>query len=69
MRTFERLQASPDFKSIFTPLEKMAKVDDYTVELVSKAAYPLVLQTATYIFPMTASFTQAKQPKVMTKLS
>lgn len=54
--TFERLQASPDFKSIFTPYEKMVKVDDYTVELVSKAAYPLVLQTATYIFPMDSKF-------------
>ncbi|MEZ9793513.1 ABC transporter substrate-binding protein, partial [Vibrio splendidus] len=54
--TFERLQASPDFKSIFTPYEKMVKVDDYTVELISKAAYPLVLQTATYIFPMDSKF-------------
>ncbi|MDA0150051.1 ABC transporter substrate-binding protein [Vibrio sp. LaRot3] len=54
--TFERLKNSPDFKAIFEPYEKMTKVDDYTVELVSKGAYPLVLQTATYIFPMDSKF-------------
>ncbi|RZR07336.1 ABC transporter substrate-binding protein [Vibrio vulnificus] len=54
--TFDRLKESPDFKAIFEPYEKMVKVDDYTVELVSKGAYPLVLQTATYIFPMDSKF-------------
>ncbi|ENW4831938.1 ABC transporter substrate-binding protein [Vibrio vulnificus] len=54
--TFDRLKDSPDFKAIFEPYEKMVKVDDYTVELVSKGAYPLVLQTATYIFPMDSKF-------------
>ncbi|HDY7832115.1 TPA: ABC transporter substrate-binding protein [Vibrio vulnificus] len=54
--TFARLKDSPDFKAIFEPYEKMVKVDDYTVELVSKGAYPLVLQTATYIFPMDSKF-------------
>lgn len=54
--TFNRLKSSPDFKAIFDPYEKMVKVDDYTVELVSKGAYPLVLQTATYIFPMDSKF-------------
>ncbi|MDN3697582.1 MULTISPECIES: ABC transporter substrate-binding protein [Vibrio] len=58
--TFERLQNSPDFKSIFTPYEKLVKVDDYTVELISKAPYPLVLQTATYIFPMDSKFYSGK---------
>jgi peptide/nickel transport system substrate-binding protein len=38
----------------------MVKVDDYTVELVSKGAYPLVLQTATYIFPMDSKFYSGK---------
>ncbi|MCE7628953.1 ABC transporter substrate-binding protein, partial [Vibrio fluvialis] len=54
--TFQRLQNSPDFKAIFEPYEKMVKVDDNTVDLVSKGAYPLVLQTATYIFPMDSKF-------------
>ncbi len=54
--TFERLQVSPDFKAIFEPFEKLVKVDDYTIDLVSKGAYPLVLQSATYIFPMDSKF-------------
>ncbi|QIA64577.1 ABC transporter substrate-binding protein [Vibrio astriarenae] len=54
--TFDRLKESPDFKAIFEPYEKMVKVDDYTVEIISKGAYPLVLQTATYIFPMDSKF-------------
>ena len=58
--TFDRLKDSPDFKAIFEPYEKMVKVDDYTVELVSKGAYPLVLQTATYIFPMDSKFYSGK---------
>ncbi|QXO17331.1 ABC transporter substrate-binding protein [Vibrio ostreae] len=58
--TFDRLQSSPDFKAIFEPYEKMVKVDDYTVDLVSKGAYPLVLQTATYIFPMDSKFYSGK---------
>jgi peptide/nickel transport system substrate-binding protein len=58
--TFERLQHSPDFKAIFSPFEKMVKVDDYTVDIVSKKAFPLVLQTATYIFPMDKAFYTGK---------
>jgi peptide/nickel transport system substrate-binding protein len=58
--TFERLQHSPDFKAIFAPFEKMVKVDDYTVDIVSKKAFPLVLQTATYIFPMDKAFYTGK---------
>ncbi|AVH31615.1 ABC transporter substrate-binding protein [Vibrio fluvialis] len=58
--TFQRLQNSPDFKAIFEPYEKMVKVDNNTVDLVSKGAYPLVLQTATYIFPMDSKFYTGK---------
>ncbi|MCE0493706.1 ABC transporter substrate-binding protein [Vibrio salinus] len=58
--TFKRLKDSPDFKAIFEPYEKMVKVDDYTVDLVSKGPYPLVLQTATYIFPMDSKFYSGK---------
>ncbi|MDC0612155.1 ABC transporter substrate-binding protein [Vibrio sp.] len=58
--TFKRLKNSPDFKAIFEPYEKMVKIDDYTVDLVSKAPYPLVLQTATYIFPMDSKFYSGK---------
>lgn len=58
--TFNRLKDSPDFKAIFNPFEKIVKVDDYTVDLVSKGAFPLVLQTATYIFPMDSKFYSGK---------
>ncbi len=58
--TFNRLKDSPDFKAIFNPFEKIVKVDDYTVDLVSKGAFPLVLQTATYIFPMDSKFYTGK---------
>jgi peptide/nickel transport system substrate-binding protein len=58
--TFDRLKDSPDFKAIFEPYEKLVKIDDYTVELVSKGAYPLVLQTATYLFPMDSKFYSGK---------
>ncbi|MEH6531342.1 MAG: ABC transporter substrate-binding protein [Photobacterium frigidiphilum] len=58
--TFNRLKSSPDFKAIFEPYTAMKKVDDYTVELISKGPYPLVLQTATYIFPMDSKFYTGK---------
>ncbi len=58
--TFERLQSSPDFKNIFDPYEKIVKVDDNTFDLVTKGPYPLVLQTATYIFPMDSKFYTGK---------
>jgi len=54
--TFNRLKTSQDFKNVFSPYEKLVKVDDYTVELVSFEPYPLVLQTATYLFPMDSQF-------------
>ncbi|CAM2879738.1 ABC transporter substrate-binding protein [Vibrio rarus] len=58
--TFARLKDSPDFKAIFAPFEKVTKVDDYTFDLVSKGAFPLVLQTAAYIFPMDSKFYTGK---------
>ena len=54
--TFNRLKTSADFKNVFSPYEKLVKIDDYTVEIVSFKPYPLVLQTATYIFPMDSKF-------------
>ncbi|MGJ8581447.1 MAG: ABC transporter substrate-binding protein, partial [Psychromonas sp.] len=54
--TFNRLKESQDFKAVFSPYEKLVKIDDYTVELVSYEPYPLVLQTATYLFPMDSKF-------------
>ena len=54
--TFDRLKASPDFKGIFEQFAEAKVVDDYTVDLVTKAPFPLVLHSATYIFPMDSAF-------------
>jgi len=54
--TFNRLKTSADFKAIFSPYSALNKIDDYTVDIVSTEPYPLVLQTATYIFPMDSQF-------------
>jgi len=54
--TFNRLKTSPDFKALFEPFESARKVDDLTVDIVTKAPYPLGLNLATYIFPMDREF-------------
>jgi len=54
--TFDRLKRSADFKGIFAPFDSMNIVDKYTIDLVTKEPYPLVLHTATYIFPMDSQF-------------
>ena len=58
--TFHRLQNSPDFKGIFTPFTDVVKVDDYTIDVKTEKGFPLVLQTATYIFPMDSKFYSGK---------
>ncbi len=54
--TVERLKKSADFKAIFAPFSEVKAVDDYTVELVTDKPFPLVLNAATYIFPMDSEF-------------
>ena len=54
--TFERLKQSPDFKALFEPFAGAKAIDDHTVDLVTKGPYPLVLNLATYIFPMDRAF-------------
>lgn len=54
--TFDRLKESADFKGIFAPFTDVEVVDDYTFDLKTAEAYPLVLHTATYIFPMDSAF-------------
>ncbi len=61
--TFDRLRNSPDFKAVFEPFEGIKVVDEYTFELVTKKAYPLVLNAATYIFPMDSAFYSGKDDK------
>lgn len=54
--TFDRLKESPDFKGIFANFTDVEIIDDYTFDLKTSGAYPLVLHTATYIFPMDSAF-------------
>lgn len=54
--TFNRLKSSPDFKGVFEQFEALNIIDDHTFDLVTKGAYPLVLHSATYIFPMDSKF-------------
>ena len=54
--TVDRLKQSPDFKALFEPFVGAKAVDDLTVDLITKRPYPLVLNLATYIFPMDRAF-------------
>lgn len=54
--TFDRMLESPDFKGVFTAFEAIKVVDEHTFDLVTKEPYPLVLHSATYIFPMDSKF-------------
>ncbi len=54
--TIERLKSSPDFKGIFSAWTSATAVDDYTVEIKTAGPSPLVLHTATYVFPMDKDF-------------
>ncbi|MCW7551558.1 ABC transporter substrate-binding protein [Endozoicomonas gorgoniicola] len=54
--TFDRLRSSPDYKAIFEAFAELKVIDDYTIDLVTKKPFPLVLNNATYIFPMDSEF-------------
>ncbi|QYX56067.1 ABC transporter substrate-binding protein [Roseovarius sp. SCSIO 43702] len=54
--TIERLKSSPDFKGIFSGWTSATAIDDYTVEVKTDGPSPLILHTATYVFPMDKDF-------------
>lgn len=54
--SFNRYKKSGDFKAVFEPYTELKKVDDFTVDLVAKEPYPLVLANATYLFVMDSKF-------------
>ena len=54
--TVERLMKSPDFKAIFEAVAEVKIIDEYTVDIITKSPFPLLLNTATYIFPMDSKF-------------
>ena len=61
--TYDRLKNSPDFKGIFANFKALNVIDDKTIELVTDGPYPLVMHTATYIFPMDSKFFDGKDDK------
>jgi peptide/nickel transport system substrate-binding protein len=54
--TFERVRKSIDFKGLFEPFVGVKVIDDYTIDIVTKKPYALLLNMATYIFPMDRKF-------------
>jgi len=54
--SFNRISNSVDFKGVFAPYEKMVKIDDYTVDLISKDIYPLALANMSYLFVLDKKF-------------
>ncbi|WP_419788378.1 ABC transporter substrate-binding protein [Pseudodesulfovibrio sp.] len=54
--TLDRFRKSEDFKGLFEPFAEAKVIDKYTVDLITKKPYGLVLNMATYIFPMDKAF-------------
>lgn len=54
--TLNRFRQSADFKGLFEPFEEPVMIDDYTIDLKTKKPYPLMLNMATYIFPLDNEF-------------
>lgn len=58
--TLNRLKTSIDYKGLFEVFEPAVAVDEYTVDIKTKEVYPLLLNMATYIFPMDSKFYSGK---------
>ncbi len=54
--TFERFYNSADFKGLFEPFAGCTVVDDHTVDIRTKKPYALLINMATYIFPLDSQF-------------
>jgi peptide/nickel transport system substrate-binding protein len=54
--TFDRMRKSIDYKGLIEPFEGIKIIDDYTVDIVTKKPYPLLLNMATYFFAMDSEF-------------
>ncbi|MDD2604617.1 MAG: ABC transporter substrate-binding protein [Desulfobacterales bacterium] len=54
--TVNRMKQSVDFKGLFEAFETPVIVDDYTVDIKTNKPYSLVLNMATYIFPLDSVF-------------
>ena len=67
--SFDRMKKSVDFKGLVEPFVGVGVIDDYTVDIVTTKAYPLLLNMATYFFAMDSAFYTGEdangQPKDM----
>ncbi len=54
--TVDRLKKSVDFKALFDQFKGVTVIDDYTIDIVTTKPYALLLNVATYIFPMDRKF-------------
>ncbi len=54
--TFDRFYKSPDFKGLFTPFDGCYVVNDHVVDIKTKQPYALLINMATYIFPLDSKF-------------
>ena len=54
-------EREPDYRAIFDPVASAEAVDDYTVEITTSEFYLLLLNLATYIFPMDSEFYRANR--------
>jgi len=54
--TMNRFRMSPDFKGLFEPFADPVIIDDYTIDIKTKKPYPLLVNMATYIFPLDSVF-------------
>ncbi len=61
--TFNRLKVSDDFKGIFTSFKEIKKIDDHTIDVITDGPFPLILQNATYIFPLDQKFYTGKDER------
>ncbi len=65
--SFDRMRKSVDFKGLLEPFDGCYIVDDYTVDIKTVKPYALLLNMATYFFPMDSKFYEGKdatgQPK------
>ena len=58
--TINRLKKSADYKGLFAPFTEAKVIDSHTVDLITRTPYPLVVEMATYIFPMDEQFYKGK---------
>lgn len=54
--TLDRLMRSEDYKELFEPFEGARIIDEHTVDLVTRKPYALILNMATFLFPMDRRF-------------